>query len=158
MYARKCQRTACVFLVPVFSWDAYYADLLILISASSVLFAGSRAIKTAALQDMNWAPGDYKCLSLVCGGTMGFWMSDSTRVHERKWDSSNRPPLFGICFECRSRPIGWLCVGASQWGLQRGWVWKKVPASSLCVWLFWQFGSCCLRSDAGSSFSIAFKI
>lgn len=36
-----------------FSHDAYYADLLLLISISKALFAGSGTIKTAAMQDMN---------------------------------------------------------------------------------------------------------
>ena len=52
----KCQmidsRTACIF-ASNFSRDAYYADLLLLISISKALFAGSCTIKTAATQDMN---------------------------------------------------------------------------------------------------------
>lgn len=54
--AHKCQMidssTAYVFS-PHFSRDAYYADLLLLISISKALFAGSCTIKTAATQDMN---------------------------------------------------------------------------------------------------------
>lgn len=62
--AHKCQmidlRTGsrpppspCSPTSPNFNRDAYYADLLLLISISKALFAGSCTIKTTATQDMN---------------------------------------------------------------------------------------------------------